>query len=294
MADQQTHTLKLPDGRTLAWREYGDPSGFPIVYTHGVFNSRLYQPVWDKTDQITREAGARVLAVDRPGYGKSTFCPTRSYTQWAADVSCLAKSLSLERIGVLGYSSGGPSALACARELPDQVAACVLVSSDCPYYTLDQLGVKGTDDREYLLTMHNTTKPLEHEQAFSNAKMAYEALEHAYASMKNRGRAVVALADLREAAAQGIDKGCTQDGMLETRDWGVEIGEVSVPVLLWHGEDDDEVPVGAGRWLASQIPRCEATFVPGENHTMIRRIWGQMLSAIVNIAQAGGAREARL
>ena len=75
--------------------------------------------------------------------------------------------------------------------------------------------------------------------------------------------------------------------MLETSDWGVDISGVSVPVLLWHGEADHDVPVSAGRWLASQIPGCEATFVPDENHTMIRRIWGELLSAVVNHSTRG-------
>jgi pimeloyl-ACP methyl ester carboxylesterase len=282
-------TVQLPDGRTLAWREYGDPKGFPVVFTHGVFNSRLFQPVWDKTDQITSNAGARVIAVDRPGYGESTYYLARSYTQWASDVSFLTKSLLINRFAVLGYSSGGPSALACARELPEQVVACALCSSDCPYHMLDALGVEGGGEQGYLQKMFGA-KGVTEEMARKNAEFAFQVLEESYSRMKKKDRAIVALADLHESVAQGIDKGCTQDGLLESSDWGIDIAGISIPVHLWHGESDEDVPIEAGKWLASQIPNCKATYVPGESHSMLRRKWGSLLNMLVGTATAKIAR----
>ena len=38
------------------------------------------------------------------------------------------------------------------------------------------------------------------------------------------------------------------------------------PTLVWHGEDDDDVPCAHGRWLAARIPAAEAHFAPGCGH----------------------------
>jgi pimeloyl-ACP methyl ester carboxylesterase len=200
-------------------------------------------------------------------------------------------SLQIERFGVLGFSSGGPSALACARELPDRVAVCALCSSDCPYYTLDELGVDGGGEKGYLSRMFGTYS-LTEEIAEKNAKTAFKLLEESYSLMKKKDRAEVALADLRESAAQGIDKGCTQDGLLESSEWGVDLAGIKVPVLLWHGESDVDVPIEAGKWLASQIPTCTTHFVPGETHSMLRRQWAGIMEAMVDASQT--EKQARL
>lgn len=67
----------------------------------------------------TTAVGVRAIAVDRPGYGQSDFCETRSYSQWAEDVAELADHLNVSELAVFGFSSGGPSALACGAHLGD-------------------------------------------------------------------------------------------------------------------------------------------------------------------------------
>jgi len=66
--------MVLRDGRNLAWREFGAiQQGFPVIFSHGNLNSRLFEPVWGNTDAVTNEAGVRLIAVDRPGYGESDY-----------------------------------------------------------------------------------------------------------------------------------------------------------------------------------------------------------------------------
>src|SRR5215469_10399612 len=59
--------LALADGRKLAWAEWGDPRGSPLVFLHPCPGSRMLCP-----DQAATEAaGVRLITVDRPGYGRS-------------------------------------------------------------------------------------------------------------------------------------------------------------------------------------------------------------------------------
>jgi len=166
-------------------------------------------------------------------------------------------------------------------QLPSKVAVCGLCSSDCPYAQLDKQGIGGGGWKVQMFG----TETLSPEAALELSRVRYKNLEESYAHMKDKSRAAAALADLKEAAGQGLDKGISQDSLLESRDWGLDVAKVSVPVLLWHGEADDSVSVTAGKWLASQIPGCHATFLPGENHSMVRRRWGQILSTIVQVSR---------
>ena len=118
MAAPSFSRMLLRDGRHLAWREYGVAEGFAVIFSHGNLNSRLFEAAWDKTDAITKEAGVRLIAVDRPGYGESSFLEKRAYSSWADDLSQLCQELQLGPVALLGYSSGGPNSMAAAARMP--------------------------------------------------------------------------------------------------------------------------------------------------------------------------------
>src|SRR5689334_19381476 len=105
---QQAQTMTLPDGRVLAWYEYGDPDGVPCVYTTGTPASGLMGELYD---DAAREAGVRWISVDKPGYGASSFDPQRSLRGYAADVRALLEHLGLDRVAAAGESGGGPHVL---------------------------------------------------------------------------------------------------------------------------------------------------------------------------------------
>src|SRR4051812_34137799 len=98
-------TVTLRDGRRLGYAEYGEPDGRPVFYFHGTPGSRIDGR---GADAEVRALGLRVIAVERPGYGLSTFVPRRTIASWPADVTELADALGIERFGVYGYSYGGP------------------------------------------------------------------------------------------------------------------------------------------------------------------------------------------
>lgn len=115
-------TCRLPDGRTLGYAEFGCPNGRPLMWFHGFPMSRL--DGW-AADRIARRRGIRVIAPDRPGFGLSTFQPSRRIVDWPADVKALADHIGIKRFAVLGLSGGGPYAVACAYALPKQtMTAC--------------------------------------------------------------------------------------------------------------------------------------------------------------------------
>ncbi|HEV2236336.1 MAG TPA: alpha/beta hydrolase, partial [Ktedonobacterales bacterium] len=121
--------IRLRDGRWLGYAEYGDPAGLPIIALHGNPGSRLTR---FPDDSVARAQGARIIAVERPGFGLSTFQSHRRLVDFAADVAALADALGVARFAVMGGSGGGPYAAACAWALPARVTRLALLSSMAP------------------------------------------------------------------------------------------------------------------------------------------------------------------
>ena len=120
---------QLRDGRELSYAEYGASSGRPVLYFHGLPGSRL-DPLPFAEEYLAE--GIRVVAPDRPGYGRSS--PRRRWglLDWVGDVVELADVLGIGRFAVLGYSSGGKYAAACAFSVPERLSAVGIVSGVGP------------------------------------------------------------------------------------------------------------------------------------------------------------------
>jgi pimeloyl-ACP methyl ester carboxylesterase len=83
-----------------------------------------------------------------------------------------------------------------------------------------------------------------------------------------------------EACRQG-PRGPVRDLALIARPWGFDLEAINVPVLLWHGERDRNVPVAHGRYVAGRLPNCRATFYPDEAHlSLLLNRHGEMLGAL--------------
>ncbi|MEO0645679.1 MAG: alpha/beta hydrolase [Cyanobacteria bacterium J06650_10] len=122
-------TLQLKDGRTLAYEVYGDPDGVPVIFNHGLSDSRL---IHYPDDEFTKSLGVRIVAVDQPGVGGSSPQPGRRLRDWAKDIEQLVDALDIEQFAVAGHSGGGPHALAIAAHLPDRVTCGVLAAPAGP------------------------------------------------------------------------------------------------------------------------------------------------------------------
>lgn len=120
-------TVTRPDGRRLAWAEYGDPVGEPLLYMHGTPSCHLEATAF-AIDRAAARLGVRLIVIDRPGMSDSAFQRGRRVLDWPGDVAVVADRLSIEQFAVLGYSGGGPYAAATAHALPERVQVLRLVA----------------------------------------------------------------------------------------------------------------------------------------------------------------------
>ena len=127
------------DGRHLSFAEAGDPAGFPVLCFFGVGSSRYLVLLFD---DVARRLGLRVIACDRPGFGRSSPAAGGGFAAFARDVEALCATLRLRRVALWGHSVGCAYAAACALHEPLRrrrlAARLALVS---PWVPLDSPGV---------------------------------------------------------------------------------------------------------------------------------------------------------
>ncbi len=254
--------MRLRDGRSLAYDDVGDRRGVPVLYLHGGGDSRLTR---HPDDSIAARLGVRLIAVDRPGAGRSGFAPGRSLLDWAADAAELADALGLERFALLGWSAGGPHALACAHALPERVGRTCVVAGMPEPQGFELL------PRDLRLTLrlarrspHLAVAPLAAWGRRPTPGTGDPDCDAAYAA----GR--------REAFRQG-SRGLAWELRALARPWGFRPEAIRVPVSLWYGERDRVCPVAIGRDLAARIAGARLTVVP-DGHQLLFSRWGEILA----------------
>jgi pimeloyl-ACP methyl ester carboxylesterase len=271
--DRLNQQILLADGRRLGYAEYGDPQGEPILYFHGWPGSRL-EPgaILGSMGQVS----ARILALDRPGYGLSDFQAGRKLLDWPKDVGQLTNQLGLGRFAVLGVSGGGPYAAVCAAKMAPRISRLILVCAMGPLR--EGLATRGMDKlNRWMLFLAQTAPQIARILVGFGLERMRHKPERFVSQLEVRlpecDRQVLARPEFRQAMLENFREGirpgvagATWDGSLYAQAWGFRLEEITVPAQLWHGEADVVVPTAMAREYTRAIPHCQAHFVPGEGH----------------------------
>ena len=266
--------VRTADGRTLAVEDAGDRAGRPVLVHVGTPNSRH---LYGRTVATAAAHGLRLISYDRPGYGESTPRPGRTMADTASDARAICAALGIGKLGMWGFSGGGPHVLACAALLPDLVTAAACLSSSAPY---DAEGLDwfagfspaAIDDVRLMFGDRATARAaFEEERAQLLAASPAELARNWQTDSPDADPAFLTdeAACMQEALAAGIE-GSYDDCLAQLTPWGFDLAQISVPVLVLHGRRDESVPFGHGQWLAAHIPGVEAWLLDDEGHGTLR------------------------
>ena len=295
MLVEAPRSVRLPDGRTLALDDVGDPDGLPVVYVHGTPDSRLAR---HPDDSAAAECGVRLLAIDRPGSGQSDPHPDGTLASLAADLGRVLDDLAVERAALLGWSAGGLCALAAAAALGDRILAVGLVATVPPveaYRDPDVVAALGPARRSFVeLAADLSPGELGAEMApylVPQPLTPELALEHVLEAAGERGRAELAevpgaaerLAEALAEAVRGGDDVLAHD-LARQLEPGIELAAVRCPVRSFHGSADGVSPPEVGAWLASHVPHAVLDLVPEAGHHLLFPRWRGILRAVVRDA----------
>jgi pimeloyl-ACP methyl ester carboxylesterase len=264
-------TIKTTDGRSVGFADYGTPDQTAVLWCHGGPGSRL-EPAF-LADAAGR-AGMRFIGIDRPGYGRSTPQPGRTIGGWVSDANAVLDHLGIDRLLVIGVSTGGAYALALAASSPRVIGAvaCCAVS--------DMQWAEGK-------AMNVCCHPM------WNARSRDEAIDIAISQFGEHGENVLPplgpiAADPSDAAffadphylawwtesvpemfADGVT-GFVDDRLADGHGWTTfDVTKITCPVVVLHGTSDGLMPVGNAAHTAAIVPGATLHIVENLGHLSI-------------------------
>ncbi len=265
--------VTLADGRRLAYCMYGDPGGRPVLYCHGFPGSRLEAAF---AAAAAGHAGIRLLAPDRPGFGRSDPRGDCALDEWSEDAVALLDALDVTRAGLLGVSGGAPYALGCAARLPRRFPAIALIGPLGPVdgpggsagmSPLARLGFalarRAPGLQALLFGAMAAAIRISPEAAFRALVTNLAAADRTvFEDPAMRG---IWIDSLRAAVEQGAGAAVSELRRY-ARPWPFEPAAIRVRAAVWHGDADRVVPMAHGRRLARRLPCAETHWHRGEGH----------------------------
>jgi pimeloyl-ACP methyl ester carboxylesterase len=260
---------QAPDGRKLAFAEWGDPSGNPVFILHGTPGCRLNR---HPDAALVRSTGAHMITYDRPGYGGSDRHQGRTVADAAGDVAAIADALGIGRFSVSGGSGGGPHALAVAALLGDRVTRAACVVGLAPFAALGDEWFTGMDTenvKEFgwaLAGEERLAAELQREDEQLRQRVAADpATMLGNFDLSESDKKVLSRADFEEMWRESTIEqtrngvwGWVDDDLAFVSGWGFDPATVAVPTLVWYGTGDVLVPPSHGEWIVSTVPGAVA------------------------------------
>jgi pimeloyl-ACP methyl ester carboxylesterase len=287
--DTLNQTITLKDGRVLGFAQYGDRQGKVVIHFNGSGGSRLEHPA-DET--ILTDLGIHFVSTDRAGHGISDPQPDRKLLDWPEDISQLADHLGTHKFYVMGWSAGGPHALACAYALPERVLAGAIISGLAPPDRPHPYEGLPTPNKALMIiarSFPSLVYPFRRiargtimgEPAEAGEKLAasFPPEDRHLIDETNSGELLVR--DIQEGYRQGW-AGPAQDDIIINSPWGFDIQDIQQRIDVWQGELDKNVPLNQGLYQHEHLPNSRLHVMQGQAHVYLLAEWPQVLQALVN------------
>jgi pimeloyl-ACP methyl ester carboxylesterase len=277
--------VRRGDGSVIACEVLGEPGAAPVLFCHGLADSRL-SARWFKA--AAAELGLRLIAPDRPGIGGTDARVLSRVADWVGDATRVLDELRVDSIALLGVSGGGPFAAACAAGIPRRVRSLMLVAP---------LGAPGWPTRGMAPGERLSLALAGHAPAFSGwslgcfgalARRSPESFFRLAAtampdidrrSLERPAARESFLTSFAEAFRRG-SWGVAQDLRVLTRPWGFDLASISAPTSIHHGDADTTVPLTHARLFAEAIPGARLQVHAGDGHFSIVDDARELLAAL--------------
>jgi pimeloyl-ACP methyl ester carboxylesterase len=271
-----TRDLRLADGRDLRVHDTGE-GDTTLVWHHGTPQTgALYEPLLG----LAGQRGIRLVSCARPGYGGSTAAPGRAVGSAAADLARAADALGLGRFAVMGSSSGGSHALACAALLPDRVTGVACFAAIAPFTGDDSWFSGMADDSALRAALAGRTARMRHaeQSEFDPSTFTAADLEALSGAWELMG------VDAGTAERAGPD-GQVDDDVALVTPWAADLASVEAPVLLVQGEQDRVAPRAHAERIAHTLGQSEIWFRPDDGHISVLGACAQAVDWLLEVAR---------
>ncbi len=244
---------------SLSYADYGE--GKPIVLIHGW---PLSHRMWEKQIMALTEAGYRVIAYDRRGFGES-YKPWTGYDYdtFAADLNTLITELDLRDVVLVGFSMGGGEV---ARYIgtygTERIAKAVLMSAVTPFLLKTADNPEGVDQSVFDGMIQGLKK---------DRPGFLEAFGKMFVNWDKDGKDLLSQPALQHSwdIAVWSSPKATIDCVkaFSATDFRKDLAKFTIPTLILHGDADQIVPFEvSGQRAHGLIPGSELVIIPGGAH----------------------------
>jgi len=281
------------NGVELEYETVGDPAGRPLLLVQGL-GAQLIS-VEDGLCQVLASRGFLVIRYDNRDAGLSTWFddarPVNLAAVWGGDHSTLAYTLEdmaddavavldaagAEAAHVAGISLGGMIAQLLATRYPARVRSLASIMST----TGDRAVGQPTAEAASVLM---SSMPGDRERYIDQAVANTRAISSGTAYPFDEDA-------VRRGAARGFDRAYHPKGtgrqfaaILAAGDRAAALGQIRVPTVVVHGEQDQIIGVSGGEATAAAIPGARLLRVPGLGHELPPGFWPVLADALVEVA----------
>lgn len=267
--------LSLGDGRSLDIYLDGPETGTPLLFHIGTPGCGLPFAPFIET---LAERDLRYVSFSRPGYGSSTRRAGREVVDVVEDSAAVLDAIGAERCYVIGWSGGGPHALACAARMPERVIATATIGGVAPYPAegLDWavgMGAENVEEFEAALAGPDELIVFKERAASVWRSVTPEEVAKAFGDLIDdvdrgalTGAFSVWMADQFHEALRVGYWGWFDDDLAFVKPWGFSLDQIRVPTFVWQGAHDRMVPYAHGEWLADHVPGARPRLFAEHGH----------------------------
>lgn len=287
--------VKYANGRVLSFSDIGPKQGLPVITFPPTSGSRLQV---HPDISVLFDLNIRLITVDRPGFGHSTYIDNYNLQCVTEYTEALADHLTLETFALLGFCGGTTHALAGSSMLGKRVLHTTLISSVTPYQSVDLFkGNKSSFFIDLATSMPQMLNPL----LTLSVSMLMKEPDRYYAQLfpklcESDKEALLKtdfndnfLLALRECMRQGPKSFCEELVLLGSY-WGIDFKQVDQPITFWHGKEDQYVPIHLIQKFSNEFENAELIEVEKHGHFVIYYQWFNILKDLKNKAEMNKQR----